>query len=444
MQQYQVSELTQTVKELLEKAFPGLIMVHGEVSELSRSSAGHMYFSLKDKTAKLKSVFFKQYIRAESFVPKNGDKVSAIGEVKTYPPDGTYQLIVRKVVYNTEGEFWKKFEETKNKLGAEGLFDEARKRKISQFPRRIALLTAAGGAAVKDFIVTKKNIGGAFAVDLWAIPVQGRDAAPHIIKAIELAGAKADIYDVLVLTRGGGSLDDLSVFNDESVVRALAASSVPTISAIGHEQDVTICDFASDKRVATPTAAAEFLSRAQAKAGKDIEHMRLRLINQIKWQMQNLLLQHDRLNTKLNSVGPLAWFEREQLKINNLDKMLKSAMIKNIEFLDKRFNTALMKLMSYSPLDKIKNISQAVDISRNKIFSRVSESVKNEEHRLNILTHRLQMTSPERLLSLGYALVIKRGNVLTSVKDVSIDEELEVKLKDGVLDAYITGKKYLK
>ncbi|MDR0454564.1 MAG: exodeoxyribonuclease VII large subunit [Deferribacteraceae bacterium] len=443
MQQYQVSELTDQIKKLIDNTFQGNIMVHGEVTESSKSSSGHLYFSLRDDGAKLKCAYFRQTILYGAFIPKNGDKVSVIGELRLYKPEGYYSLSVRKVIYNAEGDFWRKFEETKKKLSALGMFDSATKRSIPAFPRRVALLTSATGAAVKDFIITSKNAGMFFDIDLWSIPVQGKDATVQIVKAITQAGKRTDLYDVLVLTRGGGSLEDLSVFNEESVAVALKKSDVPTISAIGHEQDITICDFTADERVATPTAAAERLSRTPKETKTNIRVLENRLSTLLRWQRESAILKLDKLQAKLQASGAPVLINGAKFRLQKAQLGLLAglrALSAGYRIRVERLNSSVANL---SPLSRVAKFRHKVDFFQSELIKHTRCALTEDMHRLELLNQRLVLTDPERLLEMGYSLVMHDCNIVTSTMDVHLDDELEIKMKGGRVEAFVTGiKKY--
>lgn len=480
MRQYQVTELTAQLKRAIAGAFPGIIMVHGEVTGFARASSGHVYFSLKDAGAKLKAAYFRTNIRPDSFIPKNGDKVSVIGELRVYEPEGSYQLIVRRVIYSAEGEFWQKFEETKKRLEELGFFDPATKRPIPAYPKRIALLTASGGAAVKDFIVTSYKDGNFFDIDVWPIPVQGKDAAPVIAKTIEKAGARTDIYQVLVLSRGGGSLEDLSVFNDESVARALKASEVPAISAIGHEQDVTICDMVADLRAATPTAAAEAVTAAYKESLLRVSTYSSRLLRFLRFRLENVNLGLDNLERRLSASGApkriselrqrlnifsmtltgsmkdhislenrrlfatiyrLASFEKRVSGLHGrlvgLDASLSSALRDNMSAKHRQLEQITSQVMMSSVRQKIKDWQNKADLLQSGLISSAARRLTGDIHRLEILQQRLELNSPERLLSMGYALVFKDGRLLRNAAETSPGDGIEIKMQDGNVSASV-------
>ena len=441
MQQYQVSELTEIIKNLFDSSFKGNIMVYGEVTEFFKSSSGHLYFSLKDDKSKLRCIFFKQLIRAETYIPKNGDKVGAVGELRLYEPDGSYSLSVRKVVYSAEGDFWRKFEETKNKLDALGYFDKSSKKPIPKYPKRIALLTSETGAAIKDFIITSKNAGCFYDIDVWPIPVQGKDAASQIVKTITLAGKRTDLYDALALTRGGGSLEDLAVFNEETVATALKKSNVPTISAIGHEQDVTICDFVADERVATPTAAAERLSRIPKESKLKVNALNDRLITLLRWRRESATLIFDKLYAKLQAPSAFALVNNARLQLQKTQIGLTMGLRSFAANQRMRFERINSSIASHSPQQNISAFLKGVVYLQSELVKYVRLALSKETHKLELLTQRLILIDPERVFELGYALVTHSGNAVASVLDIHINDALEIKIKDGRIDAFVTGRK---
>ena len=254
-QVFSVSQITDFIKELLETSFR-TITIEGEISNWRPSSAGHIYFTLKDNAAQLKAVLFRGNAYHLTFKPKDGDKVRCTGNISVYGPQGTYQLIVSKMEAVGAGNILQMLEERKRKLNAEGLFDDERKKPLPAYPHTIGVVTSPTGAAIKDILqITKRRNKGIDVVILPAI-VQGDGAASTIVKMIQIANFYK-LCDVLIVGRGGGSLEDLLPFSEESVVRAIAESEIPVISAVGHEIDWALCDFAADKRAPTPSAAAE-------------------------------------------------------------------------------------------------------------------------------------------------------------------------------------------
>ncbi|GAB7141144.1 exodeoxyribonuclease VII large subunit [Deferribacterales bacterium RsTz2092] len=401
MQQFTISELTKLIKGALTQALPAKMMVLGEVAGISHSSSGHYYLSLKDAGALVKAVYFKYVIRQDSFIPKVGDKVRIIGKLTLYDAGGEYQVLVERIIYDDTGDFYRKFEETKRKLEALGYFDAATKRAIPQYPHKIALLTSPKGAAIGDFLKTAGDFLGTgtpklpFNVDVWAIPVQGKDVAALVVQAIERAGRCTADYNVLVLTRGGGSLEDLSLFNDESIARALKHSQVPTISAIGHEQDWTICDMVADRRVATPTASAELLTGSYKTAFQFVDAYYGLISSKLNNMLTSWTLRLDNLTTRLTAAGPRHKLQLDMMRLKSLTGRLESAV--------------------------------------NILLTACSG-------KLDVLTGRLNSLAPDRVLERGFAMVMCGERFITGADEVSIGDELTIRMRGGELSANITGK----
>lgn len=253
-----IAEITSLIKEILEGAFPSVVL-EGEISNFRPSSAGHLYFTLKDATSAISAVMFRGKSRFLSFTPKDGLLVRATGSISVYEARGAYQIIIESMEESGSGDILRLLEERKRRLAAEGLFDEARKRPIPSYPERVAVVTSPTGAAIRDIlqIIRRRNPG--ISVTVLPSPVQGTEAPPAIVRQIETAN-RYRMSDVIIVGRGGGSLEDLLPFSDEAVVRAIAGSSIPVISAVGHEIDWSLADFAADLRAPTPSAAAELVS----------------------------------------------------------------------------------------------------------------------------------------------------------------------------------------
>lgn len=480
---YTVSEFTKLVKGLFTKTFPETVTVTGEVSNLSRASSGHIYFSLKDNSAQLRAAFFRQYSsKAGVFIPKNGDKVKAIGDISLYEPDGSYQILVKRVFYDSEGDFWKKFEETKRRLEAEGLFEEARKKSLPVFPIRVALITSLSGAAVKDFITTSRKEGGRFRIDLWGVPVQGFEAAAKIVAAIKKAGGMAEFYDAAVIMRGGGSLEDLAVFNDESIARAAAASKVPVISAVGHERDFTIIDFVSDKRVATPTAAGVLLSAGYKRAESLVEERFRAILNAAVAKLGKLSQRVDLLELKILNSSPssiiaiyrnrisaaekdLFFHTKNRLGFfrNILDRVssvLRSRRPDNIASLYESriasleakaffhmrnrlvfFRNLVEKASGIISAADPKNRIPALDYKLKSLSRRLKSAVMAKtaaySARLEAAAGNLKLLDPENVLERGYALVFKEGSPITGVSALVPKDFIEIKLKDGYIHSFV-------
>lgn len=285
---FSVSQITDLIKEILETSFR-TITIEGEISNWRPSAAGHIYFTLKDNNAQIKAVIFRGAAMRLGFKPKDGDKVRCTGSLSVYAPQGNYQIIVNTMEIAGAGNILQMLEERKRKLAAEGLFDENRKKPLPAFPRTIGVVTSPTGAAIRDILnVTKRRNPGMNIIVLPAI-VQGDGAAQTICKMIEIANFY-QLCDVLIVGRGGGSLEDLLPFSEESVVRAVAVSTIPTISAVGHEIDWALCDYSADRRAPTPSAAAEMAVPLLADIKQDLADYKNSLYDSIKQRTEKTRL----------------------------------------------------------------------------------------------------------------------------------------------------------
>ena len=287
-QVFSVSQINSLISEILQQTFLN-ITIEGEISNYKPSAAGHIYFTLKDETSAISAVMFRGAAYKLGFKPKDGDKVRCTGSISVYSPRGTYQIIVNKMEMAGSGNILQLLEERKKKLAAEGLFDEARKKPLPFFPRTIGVVTSPTGAAIRDILQITKRRNPAVNVIILPAIVQGAEAAPTICKMIEIANFY-ELCDVLIVGRGGGSLEDLLPFSEESVVRAVAGSKIPTISAVGHEIDWALCDYAADRRAPTPSAAAEMAVPLLADIQQDLASYKESLYITIKQRLENARL----------------------------------------------------------------------------------------------------------------------------------------------------------
>lgn len=283
-QVFSVAQITSYIKEILEGAF-STITVEGEISNWRPSTSGHVYFTLKDNSAQLKAVMFKGSLYSLKFKPKDGDKVRCTGRLSVYEPQGNYQLIVNKMEATGSGDILAMLEERKKRLAQEGLFNEENKKVLPQFPRTIGVVTSPTGAAIRDILQVSRRRNKNINVIVLPALVQGEGAAQTIAKMIEIANFYK-LCDILIVGRGGGSLEDLLPFSEENVVRAVAASEIPVISAVGHEIDWALCDYAADKRAATPSAAAELAVPLLSDIKQDISYYKTELYNEIKQKIE--------------------------------------------------------------------------------------------------------------------------------------------------------------
>lgn len=441
MQEFSVREISQILSGILKNAFPEMVAVTGEISQVSKQNAsGHIYFTLKDGDSVLNATYFKFYHTANNFMPKLGDKVKVYGEIKTYDKSSSYQINVKKIEYDSEGLLWKQFEEMKKKLFTEGLFDESRKRPIPKYPYRAAVLTALTGAVIKDFIVTTKNEKGRYLIDVWNIPVQNIENAPIIADVILKAGRLTERYDVIVVMRGGGSMEDLAVFNQEIVARAAAASKVPLISAVGHETDFTIIDYVADYRAATPTAAATYLS-AHYKASQQLLEKYMFVLNKNTASMlEKKNQQLDMVLLKLENKSPQHKLIKLNHKLADFNNIIANIINKKLYELNKIISKYESVVIAANPNNLIKTYKIRISNSRKTLSSNmsvrlsgynqkeimyrkniktaVSNKLEKKAARLEFYSHKISLFNPaKKISSCKYKLDIIEKSLLRAVRE---------------------------
>ena len=345
---YSVSRLNREAKALLEDRFP-LLWVEGELSNLARPASGHLYFSLKDAHAQVRCAWFRGNQRALSALPKDGMQVLVRARVSLYEGRGDYQLIVESLEEAGEGALRRAFELLKNRLAVEGLFDNAHKKPLPRLPKRIGIITSPSGAVLHDILTTLKRRFPAIPVLLHPVPVQGAGAAEKIAAMLRLAGKRRDC-DVLILARGGGSLEDLWPFNEEIVARAIHACPIPVVCGVGHETDFTIADFVADARAATPTAAAEMLSPNQSDWLAALDAIERRLRRQLRDRLLSVSQRLDYLNARLLRYNPQTFLREQGLRNRHLRAQLANAMRRLLERGQERLARATQALDTLSPL----------------------------------------------------------------------------------------------
>lgn len=382
LQEYTVTQVSNKLSQVISGVFSDDVIVTGEVLGCKTYSSGHMYFTLSDGISSISAAFFKGYLLKSSFKPKDGDKVKVRGTIQLYDKTNTCQIIVHSVEYNSEGMLLKQFEETRKKLLQEGLLDAERKRPIPAYPYRVAILTSKSGAVIRDFMKTTKNEGGIYKIELWDIPVQGLNTAPQIAETIKKAGMYKDRYDVIVVMRGGGSFEDLAVFNDERIARAAAGSNVPVISAIGHETDTTILDYAADMRAATPTAAALHLSsgykHARTFISEKTRFLRKMIDTILMRKNQNL----DFALLKLEKYSPDKSINNKKDLLRNLEKSLKQYIKTTI--LSKYSSLDLKEKLLYNnnPEKKLKEMDYRLSVMEKSLVNKTQNNILDVKRRV--------------------------------------------------------------
>ncbi len=387
-----ISEITTLVKDLLEQAF-GQVTLEGEISNFRPSGAGHCYFTLKDDSSAISAVMFRGKARSLSFDPQDGQLVHATGSLSVYAARGTYQIIVESMEPAGSGDILRLLEERKNLLAAEGLFDESRKRSIPAFPSRVAVITSPTGAAVRDILQVLHRRNPLIGIVVLPAPVQGTEAPPALVRQLETAN-RYELADIIIIGRGGGSLEDLLPFSDEAVVRAVAASEIPVISAVGHETDWSLCDFTADVRAPTPSAAAELASPLREEWVYRITSARELLEQAISSRCEKIRLMMSR-------------FDRDSLELR----------MRRIE------QPLLLRL----------------DDAKETLLSTMRDRTREMQHRIALYREQIRGANPADILKRGYSIVrdAESGVVLRNAADTAPGCRLVIQPERGTISARV-------
>lgn len=435
-----VSELNKKAKSLLDKGIPKL-WIEGEISNLAKPASGHMYFSLKDEMSQIRCAWFRQRQLQNTLNIVNGSKMLALGKIGLYEPRGEYQFIVEKMKIAGEGDLKRKYEDLKRKLSAEGIFSEENKSELPNLPKRIGVITSPSGAAVQDILTVLNRRFPIIPIIIFPVAVQGEQAAPQIQNALEKANFRADC-DLLILARGGGSLEDLWAFNEEIVARAIFDSEIPIISAIGHETDVTISDFTADLRAPTPSGAAELAVPDQHDWIKSIDNISEKINTIITQQINSKSQLSDWINKRLSQSSPMMTVKRQIEKSNNLQKMLSSSILQNLSRQEKNIHQLKSNLNEVSPRLKIHTQLSRIKELNQKITSCSDHLLEGLNNRIKLASKTLNSVSPLRTLDRGYAIArdAKTKNVIMSADTIEIENDIEVKLAKGEIKVTVIEK----
>ena len=430
-----VSELNRQVKQLLEASFLQ-IWVEGELTSFSKPSSGHWYFTLKDQKAQIRCAMFRGQNQRLRFMPKEGEKVVVRTKVSLYEGRGDYQLIVESMEPAGAGDLQKAFEQLKAKLSAEGLFDQARKKELPPHPKTIGVVTSPTGAAIHDIITVLNRRFPQINVLIYPTPVQGDKAANEISKMIKLAN-EHNKADVIIVGRGGGSLEDLWSFNEDVVARAIAESNIPVVSAVGHEVDFTIADFVSDYRAPTPSAAAEKLSPDQYEWQQNLDHLMDRIYHSINRKLAIESQKVDNLSSHIKHPGKKLLEHRERLI--ELEERLTLACHRNTSNKEHSLNLLKQQLLSQSPSHKLTAAKDKLKNEFLKLNTSIKRTLENKQQHLRLNVQTLEAVSPLSTLSRGYAIVSSEEvAVVRSVNDVSEGCNIKTKLHDGYIHSTVT------
>ncbi|WP_453995107.1 exodeoxyribonuclease VII large subunit [Bacillus nitroreducens] len=435
-----VTALTKYIKRKFD-ADPHLqdIWVKGEISNFKAHSRGHMYFTIKDGQARIQSVMFAGYNRELKFTPENGMKVLIRGEVTVFEANGNYQLYVKEMQPDGIGNLYLAYEEMKKRLEAEGLFSQAYKKPIPSIPKTIGIVTSPTGAAIRDIITTIRRRYPIARVIVFPALVQGANAGPSVVKAIEQANEFGEI-DVLIVGRGGGSIEELWAFNEEMVARAIHQSKVPIISAVGHETDTTIADFVADLRAPTPTGAAEMAVPHIAELSERLLVRHTRLLRSMKEKLVN---DSKRLETLKKSYAfrfPRNLYDQKQQQLDRLVDRLEREGTMAIARKQEEYQKLKRGLEHNHPHEKLIQAKQKYELHTKMLIKEFTQVLKQKEFVFSTTVSKLEALSPLKIMDRGYSLVYdEEEHLVKSIQQVEQGKQIKVKLKDGQLDCEVIG-----
>lgn len=433
------SSLNRSAKRVLEERF-SKIWVEGEISNLAHPASGHIYFSLKDANAQIRCALFKPRSTWLKFRPQDGDLVLASGKISLYEVRGDYQLIAEHLEPAGEGALRREYERLKAKLDAEGLFAEQRKQPLPAFPKRIGVVTSPSGAALKDVLKVLGRRWPMAPVRIYPTQVQGLTAGPMIASAIQRA-ARESACDVLIVTRGGGSLEDLWCFNDEAVVRAVADSPIPVVSAVGHEVDFTLVDFAADLRAPTPSAAAEMSTPSAREVRATLSQRRTAMRNRMESGLRERMQSVDWLGRHLRAQHPRNALVRIAQRLEDLRRRMHASADLTLDQRLQRLELLRGTLRYQHPTRPLSEARNKLNQLRKDLIQRNSQLQTTRQERLEHAARTLKLVSPLDLLSRGYAIVenAEDGRLIRRIGDATKGDRVITQLADGSFES-IVGK----
>ena len=433
------SQLNTLARDMLESTF-GSVWIEGELGNVSRPSSGHLYFTIKDARAQIRCAMFKPKSTWLRFQPREGLHVLGRGRLTLYEARGEYQLVLDHMEEAGEGALRRAFDEMKARLAAEGLFDAERKRPLPAFPARIGVITSPSGAAIRDVLSVLARRFPLVEVDVLPVQVQGTGAAPQIVDMLQRAGA-SERYDVLMLTRGGGSLEDLWSFNEEIVARAVAASPVPVICAVGHETDFCLAEFAADRRAPTPSVAAELLVPNRDDLARRVEAVHRRLHGRQMQVLRDAMQRTDRAALKLNSLRPQAYVQMLCRRQAEAYRRLEAAWQRRIDRERARLRHADAVLRARHPERRLARMRERVAAIANRPQAAIVRRLAHAALRLRGLARSLEAVSPLATVARGYSILRREdGAIVRHVSDVQPGDGLSARVGDGDLALRVEGR----
>lgn len=430
---WNVSEVNAVVRELLENSMMPF-WLRGEIGTLSIQRSGHVYLTLKDQRSQMRVVFFSGATTMNRLRLEIGTEVEVFGQLTVYEVRGEYQFNVRSIRPVGFGDLQRRFEELKKRLGAEGLFDPERKKSIPLLPHCVGVVTSQDGAAIRDFLQIAQRRFPGLPVRIYPAPVQGADAAAKLVKGIEFFN-RTNCVDVIVLTRGGGSMEDLWPFNEEILVRAVAASAIPVISAVGHEIDFTLADFVADLRAPTPSAAAELVAANREELQQRVRRIQKDLLNGVLTLRQDLRHRMEKAANSFVFREPIHMVRQKQQQLDDLDGNMRETIRRATHEAERRYVAFDTRLQMLSPKnllrEKLATVNQAQE--RLTVYAqRASTALKN---RLEHTQCALGNLDPSRVLQRGYSIVSYQDDIITDPTAIPLNATLDIRLAHGTLKA---------
>ncbi len=426
---FSVSQLNRRARQLLETHIP-LLWVEGELSNVSIPSSGHWYFTLKDDQAQVRCAMFRNRNMAVRFRPQQGQHVLVRARVSLYEGRGDYQIIAEHMEEAGAGALQRAFEQLKATLAAEGLFDPTHKKPLPSIPKRIGVITSPTGAAIRDILSVLERRFPAVPVSVIPVAVQGKEAAPQLVRALELAN-RSGLFDVIILARGGGSLEDLWPFNEEMVARAIYASQIPVVSGVGHEVDFTIADFVADLRAPTPTAAAELITPDGEDWLDKFIGFEVLLEEAMARKLRHLQQKLDWLRQRLRH--PRQHLQQQAQRLDNLELRLKNQIHKQLTNSDNRLRQLQIRLQAKHPGTQVKLLLAKVEQMRNRLERCLRQSLQHKRERFAQAHRLLNTLNPLQTLDRGYALVTRldNGELIHNSQQLTPGDQVKTRLADG-------------
>ena len=434
-----IGELNTYIKSMFdENIFLRKVFLRGEISNFKNHTRGHLYFTLKDDTSRISAVMFYSSAITLNFKPEDGMNVLVEGRISCYPTAGTYQIYVDKMEVDGLGALYVEFEKLKEKLSKEGLFLDSHKKAIPKIPKRVGIITAPTGAAIKDIISTIKRRFPICETILFPALVQGKDAAFDIVRQIKEADSGKYDLDVLIVGRGGGSIEDLWAFNEEIVARAIYEANVPIISAVGHEIDFTIADFVADLRAPTPTGAAEMAVPTVSEIDNVIHSLEIRMNEFMSNFLHKSKLRLDNVKNSYILKNPLSLYEIKEQKLDNMIEVLNNYIHKRLDNYHLELNHIQSSFVLKDPMRLFKVQQEKLLFSEKVLYNHIKNIILKSDHNYKMLVNTLKLVNPLGILEKGYSLVTKEEKVVKSSKDLKLHDFLDVRLHDGSIKAQVT------